>query len=97
MKPLVRGCATLMHAGTIGGGEAAQTIGDQSEWAHQRLGRELLDRLLGERRLREAGQYRLAVIGGLHSRDERHFLIGAAAGPAARALAAEIGVVGSGS
>lgn len=52
-----------------------------------------LDGLLGERALREAGSYRLPVLGGLHRGNEGHLVLGAAPGLAARELAAEVGVV----
>ena len=42
---------------------------------------------------RKHATHRLAVVGGLHRGDERHLVLRAAAGLAARALAAEVGVV----
>jgi hypothetical protein len=60
--------------------EAAQAIGDHGQRQHQRLGREVRHRLLGERLWGEARQHRLAVFGGLNRGDERHFLLRASAG-----------------
>ena len=61
--------------------------------AASELGGEVLDRLLGERLLRQAQQDGLAGLGGLHRGDEGHLVLRAAAGLAARTLAAEVGVV----
>lgn len=73
--------------------EAAQAVGDDGQRQAHAGGDELLHRLLGERSRRQACQVCPAVLGGLHRHDEGHLVLRAAAGLAAAALPAEIGVV----
>lgn len=73
--------------------KAGQPVGHDGGRQHNGLGRKGLQRLVGERHLRQAAQHRLTELGGQHRRHERNLVLQAAPGLAACTLAAQVGVV----
>ena len=88
------GDAALMRCTELGDDrEAVEPVGDQRQRQGKRLHREVRHRLLGEGSGRQARLHGLAVVGGLHRRQEGDLVLRASPALAARQLAAEVGVV----
>ena len=75
------------------GAEAPQAVGDDGGRRRDRARGKHRHLLVRERLLTQAHELRLAVRRRLHRGDERHLVLRAAPGLAARALAAQVGVV----
>ena len=73
--------------------ETPQAVGDDRGRRGDGASRKYRHLLAGEWLLAQAHELRLAVGGGLHGSDERHFVLGATSDLAARALTAEVGIV----
>ncbi|EWS52458.1 hypothetical protein X551_04758 [Methylibium sp. T29] len=85
--------ALVLGPDDLHGAEAPQAVGDDGGRGRDRACGEHRHLLVRERLLAQAHELRLAVGRGLHRGDERHLVLRASPGLAARALAAQVGVV----
>ena len=85
--------AVMDGTSALRGAEAAQAIGDHRQGQDEGTVEEVRYRFLGEGQRGEAGQHRLAALGGLHRRDEGDLVLRSSSGLAPGALAPEVGIV----
>ena len=85
--------ALMLGAHDLHATEAPQAVGDHGGRRRDRAGGEHRHGLGGKGLLAQASELRLAVGRGLHCGHKRHLVLRAAPGLAARALAAQVGVV----